>query len=401
MIRIFWLIKFLLALAGLLAISVASAAVDNEPSAPAFHFGGVTVYPGLGLVLKNDSNIFRLPDANSNKRSSKITVLSPSVELQVQKDAYTYSLDYIADIGRYNNSSADNYVDQQFLGLAELGLTTRSTLKIQPEYLIGHDEHGATFGPFTAEPNTWHSAGLSGSFSYGAEEARGKAVLDVGYTDQQYQNNRTLSMAYDKSLTNMGGTFYFRVQPKTWLLMNAKHTGISYKLANSPLSGNEQRFMVGLKWKASAQNSGEFKIGQLQKKFDTTYATNTGVSWEGALSWSPVTFVNADLFSSKQPYETTLANSSTILVSNTGADIAYDLNDRVTLHANGYQIKEDFVGANRSDSTNNFGLKAEYKFRSWLVGGAEYTNSAKTSNDPQNDYKRNIFMLGVRSLLNR
>lgn len=393
------ILKVVVAYSCLLACGAAQAAVAEDSAAPVIHLGGVSAYPGLAIIEKRDSNIFRLPDADSTKRSSMITVLSPSVVLQAEKAADTYSLAYNADIGRYSNSSADNYVDQKFIGLAELGLSTSSTLNIQPEYMIGHDDRGSTFGTATTEPNTWYSSGLSGTFSYGAEEARGRVVLDLGYTDRQYRNNRTVTIAYDKKLTSVGGTVYFLVQPKTSLLVSAKNTGISYKQTGSILNGNEQRLRVGVKWEATAQTGGEIQVGQVQKKFDSTWPTYTGGSWEGAVRWSPVSYVNVDLTSSRAPSETTLAGSSTILVSNSGMNAAYDLNDRVTLHANGYQLKEDFVGASRVDHTNTSGLKAEYKFRSWLIGGAEYTNSAKTSSNPLNDYKRNIYMLSVRSVL--
>lgn len=310
-----------------------------------------------------------------------------------------YSLAYNADIGHYDNSSADNYVDQNLLGIVDLGLTSSATLKISPEYLIGHDERGSTFGTATTTPNTWNSAGLYGTFGYGAEEARGHVDLDAGYTDRQYQNNRWLTVAYDKKLTNVGGTVYLRLQPKTSLLFNVKQTVISYQDPASNLSSKEQRLLLGAKWEATAQTTGEVKVGKVQKKFDSGLETFTGGSWEGSVRWTPVSYVNVDMVSSRQPTETTLAGSTTILVSNSGANVAYDLNDRVTLNANGYQIKEDFVGAGRNDNTNIYGLKAEYKFRSWLLGGVEYTNSRKTSSDPLNDYSRNIFMLSVRSVL--
>lgn len=391
--------KSLLVLAGLFACGAAGAAVDEESSAPAYRLGGVTIYPGIGVVLKNDSNIFRYGDTDPDKRSSKITVLSPSLVLQARKDADTYLLTYNADIGRYSNSSADNYVDQKFLGEAEMELTTHSTLTIQPEYLTGHDDRGSTFGAATAEPNTWHSSGLNGSFSYGAEEARGNAMFALGYTDLQYRNNRDVTTAYDRQVASAGGTFYFRVQPKTSLLVSAKHTAIAYKQTGSLLNSKEDRYMVGLKWEATAQTTGEIKIGQLQKKFDSTLPAYSGGSWEGDVRWSPVTYVNVDLISSRQTNETTLLNSSTILLSNSGANVAYDLYDRVTLHANGYRTKEDFAGVGRIDHTNTWGLKAEYKFRSWLIGGAEYTSSAKISNNSLNDYSRNIFLLSVRTVL--
>ena len=389
----------LLALASFCVCGLATAAVDEESSAPAYRLGGVTIYPGLEVVRKHDSNIFRYGDANPNKHSSKITVLSPALVLQARKSAHVYSLTYNADIARYSNSASDNYVDQTFLGLAELDLTTRSKLTIQPEYRIGHDDRGSTYGTATAEPNTWHSTGLNGSFSYGAEEARGRVVLDLDYTDYQYQNNRAVTTAYDRKLSSVGGTFYLRVRPKTSLLVSAKRTEISYQQAGSLLNGNEQQFWAGVKWEATAQTRGEVKVGKLQKKFDSTLLPYSGGSWAGIVHWSPVTYVNVNLRSSKQTNETTLLGSSTILVSNSGVNVGYNLSDRVTLHASGYRSKEDFVGTNRVDHTNTWGLKAEYKFYSWLIGSTEYTNIAKTSNFSLYDYTRNIFLFSVRSVL--
>ena len=391
--------KSLLALASLFACGVVTAAEDEESSAPAYRLGGVTAYPGLGVVTKNDSNIFRLGDANPNKRSSKITVWSPTLALQAEKGAHDFSLTYVADIGRYSNSPADDYVDQSILGLADLGLTTRATLTIKPTYLRGHDDRGATFGASTAKPSTWHSAGLYGSFTYGAEEARGRVVLDVGHTDRQYQNNRAVTAAYDRELNSVGGTFYLRVQPSTSLLASVKRTETSYKQTGSTLNSSEQRFWVGVKWDVTEQTSGEVKAGKLKRKFESGLQPYSVGSWECDVRWAPASYLDVDLSSFRQSSETTLAGSSSILQRNSGANIAYDLSDRVTLHLGGYRLKEDFVGANRVDHTNSWSMKAEYQFRGWLIGAVEYTNSARSSSDSLNDYSRNVYLLSVHSVL--
>lgn len=398
MIRKSVLIKTLMLALGMFASVIANAA-NEEYSGPAFKFGAATAYPGIGIALKQDSNIYRLNDSDPAKVSSLISVISPALKFLAQQDANEYSLAYKADIGHYSNSMSDNYVDHNLLGKADLGLTSSATLTIMPEYTIGHEDRGSTFGAATARPNTWNAASLNGTFGYGAEEARGHIDLNAGYTDRQYENNRSLTVAYDRRLTTVGGTVYLRVQPKTSLLFNAKQTTISYKDPASILSSKEQRMLLGAKWEASAQTTGEVKVGVVQKKFDSGLETYTGSSWEGAVRWTPVSYVKVDVISSKQPTETTLTGSRTILVSLSGVDVGYDLNDRVTLHANGYQTFEEFVGADRLDRTNSFGLRAEYKFRSWLLGGVEYTNIVKTSSDPLNDYTRNIFMLNLRTVM--
>lgn len=385
--------KKVLLVSGLMMCGVANAADD---AAPRYKLGNVDVLPGMGVVIQNDSNIYR----TSNATASNISVFSPSVLFKADKEELSTSLAYLVDIGSYTKDVADNYVDQKVLGQVDYEISSRSNISITPNYMIGHDARGSTFGAGTTEPSKWSAAGIGGVWNYGAEEARINTVLDLNYNDRKYDNNRTVTTAYDKTLTTVGGTAYVRMMPKTSLVLQAKQTGIDYKDSTSTLDGSELRMMAGLKWEASAQTTGEFKVGQLEKKYtSSTRTAYTSTSWEGAVRWSPVSYLNIDLTSSKAPVETTLAGSKAIDVSNTGLMVAYDLNDRVTFKADGSQVKEEFVGATRSDSTDNYGVKAEYKIRSWLIGEAGYTSSKKTSNSANSDFKKSVFTVGIRSAL--
>jgi hypothetical protein len=386
--------KKVLLLSGLVMCGVVNAA--EESSAPSFRMGDVSVIPGMGLLLKNDSNIYRTKAATA----SAVSVFSPSVMLKADKEALAASLAYLVDVGRYSKDSGSNYFDQKLLAVAEYELSSRSTVKFTPNLTQGHDDKGATFGLASPNVNQYTEMGAGGSWLYGADEAMVRSVLDLNYSSRQYDNNRTVTNAYDKNLRSAAGTVYVRVMPKTSLLLNAKNTGINYKLATSLLDGNEQRVMVGVKWDVTAQTSGEVKAGQLKKTYSTpTQASFTAGSWDGAVRWSPVSYLNVDVNTSRSSVETTLANSRAILVSNSGLNVAYDLNEQVKFLGNGSQVQEAFVGVTRKDTTNNLGLKAEYKFRSWLIGSAEYTNSVKTSNAANSDFKRNIFAIGLRSAL--
>jgi hypothetical protein len=394
--------KKVLLVSGLVMCSVANAA--DESTAPSFRMGDVAVFPGLGLVVKNDSNVYRQKSATA----SVITVLSPSVMFKADKEALTTSLAYLIDIASYSKDAADNYTDQKVLGQVDYELSSRSSLQFTPTYMIGHDDRGSLPGAgLGANPNKWTTLGVGGLWTYGAEEARMRTVLELGYNDRNYDNNRTVTATnpvattgYDKTLTSVGGTAYFRMMPKTSLVLHAKNTDINYKASASLLDGTEQRLMAGLKWEASAQTTGEVKVGQVQKSYSTAANTTfSGSSWEGLVRWSPVSFLNVDLFSSKAPVETTLAGSKAINLSNTGVMVAYNLNDRVTLKADGSQVKEEFVGVTRSDSTDNFSVKAEYQIRSWLIGEAGYTSSTKTSNQAGADFSKAIFAVGIRSAL--
>lgn len=370
----------------LIAVGAADAAVSDDPSEPAIHFG-------LSIVEKSDSNIL---SSNANKRSSLVTLISPSVALRAWNKADAYSLAYRADVASYAKSSADNYVDQSFLGTAKLSLSTRALLNLSPEYKIGHDDRGSTYGIGTLVPNTWHSTGVAGSFIYGAEESRGRIVLDAGYQDRQYQNNRAVTTAYDKTLRDLGGALHLRTSPKIYTFVQVTDTHITYKDAASTLNGDERRYLIGATWDATAQTSGSFKIGRLQKKFvSAARPTFRGTSWEGAVRWSPREFVRVDWVSGRKPSESTGVGNFVLVTSN-ALDFGYDLSERTTLHVNAGKVKEDFAATARVDNTESYGLKAEYKLRSWLVGDVEYTDSVKKSTDPTARYNRNIFAISFR-----
>jgi hypothetical protein len=62
---------------------------------------------------------------------------------------------------------------------------------------------------------------------------------------------------------------------------------------------------------------------------------------------------------------------------------------------------EEFIAAtpNRKDTSNRYALKVDYQIESWLNAGIEYTNTEKTSTDPNVGYHRDIIMVSLRTQL--
>ncbi len=393
------------------ALLVASGTANAESfiaegsSAPVLHIGSVNAYPGLSVAEKHDDNLTM--GGNGKVISSNILQLKPSMLLQAKKDADAYTLAYEADLGRYKQSSADNYDDHNLSATAQLALTQRATLSLTPEYKIGHDPRGSLSGSKdTLVPNTFKNKGGTGSFSYGSEESRGRFVLNAGYHELQYDNNPTATNAMDRTTTETGGTFYYRLAPKTSALVVLNNTRVSYNyidvgssgVSNPLLSGSERRYQVGVTWDAAAQTSGIFKIGQMQKVFDSaTHSNFKGGSWEGSVHWTPREYVRLNWVTGRTTGETTLPGSNFVLSTNNAVDFGYDLNQKSSLSVNAVKLTEDYNGTTRSDNTNTYGLKAEYKVRSWLIGDMTFSNAAKRSNISTYDYNRNIFMVSIHS----
>ncbi len=368
------------------------AADDTAPQlAEGFH-------PNIKVMEKRDSNVTRDP---ITAISSNVLVVNPSLLLKGASGANDFSAFYEAEGGRYASSSADNYTDHKLTATANLNFSSRSALTITPEYLKDHDDRGSVAGAAaTATPNKYTNTSLRGSYMYGVEDARGRVKFDLGQADRGYDNNRTATTAYDRKTTDMGGTFYLRVAPKTSAFFEATNSKIAYKDPLSTLSGQERGYRVGVEWDITALTSGSFKIGQLQKKFDNTAAhpNSNKTSWIGNAHWTPRTFVNVDFTTSQTATESSgLGNY--VLVGNNLLNVGYNVTERALVGVNLGTVSEEFVNAGRKDNTNKYGIKAEYKFRHWLIGNVEYSNDRKTSNVVNGGYNRNVFAIGLRTEL--
>ena len=180
--KVYWgrdVMKKVLLLSGLMVCGAANAA--EEVDVPSFRMGEVSVFPGLGLVVKNDSNIYRTKVATA----STVSVLSPSVVLKAEKEALTAGVALMLDAGNYSKASVNNYLDQKVLGQLDYEPTSRSTLKFSPSYIKGHDEKGSTFGVQLADPEEVHRSWCGRSWKYGADEARMSTLLDLNYSSRQ------------------------------------------------------------------------------------------------------------------------------------------------------------------------------------------------------------------------
>jgi hypothetical protein len=371
-----------------------------ESEAPSIRLGGVKAYPGLAIIEKNDTNI-HLSDIS--KVSSTVTVLSPSVLFQQKQDANTYALSYNLDAGYFAQSATDNYVDQDLLGVTDFSLSTRAGLRFVPEYKLGHDPVGSTYGA-NITPNTWQNSGIAGQFNFGSEDAPAGFAIDLAYQDREYQNNQAVTFAYNKIINNAGGTFNYRLAPKLTSFFQVSDTSFVYKdsATASNLNSREQRYMLGVTWDKTVQTKGSFKIGDLQKQFaSSSRPTSNLISWEGNVRWSPREFIRVDLDTSKTPLESTLTTSSFELITDNSVTIGYDLSSLTSLQAVIGNMVEEFIAANpyRKDTSNRYSIKADYKIESWLSWGVEYTNSIKTSTDPNVGYHRDVIMISLRTQL--
>ena len=344
--------------------------------------------PYIGLAAGHDDNLFL---SNTDQKSSTLYVTSPGFKLDARSPNSVLQFNYQGQIGRYVESRDDDYVDHTARAQADMAFGGRTFLRLGYDYIRSHDPRGSTDRAISTRPDKYVLYAPSATFAFGAPGAQGR--VEVYYADghKRYINNSATTAAAERDTTEYGGALYWRVMPKTYLLAEVRQTDISYELSN-PFSGYERRYYGGVSWEATAATTGTLKVGQLRRNFDSNLPSASATSWEGLVTWAPRTYSSFDFYTSRQTSEST-GLGSFILSEVTGVTWNHAWSSALNTAVLARYQKDEYQGFDRTDNTKTLGFKVGYRFRRWLVFGAEYNYNQRDSNQNVFEYDKNLYML--------
>ena len=357
----------------------------------------VMVYPSVKLDVQHNDNIYSTPN---NQAGDQILVLTPALRLESRQRGNTFALRMSTVISQHQNHPTENSTSYNVNGMADLILSTRLRSSLRADYTEGVDPRGSTNNALSATPDRYRNAQAQAIVSYGAQGAPGRIDFELGKLQRNYTNNRATTAGSDRNVDDLGATFFWRIGPKTSLIFQGKHSAVNYVASTSTLDSAEDTFLAGATWEASAKTTGTFKFGMVKKTFaDSTRGASTAVSWTGDVRWSPRTYSHVNLTLNRAPAETTGGVGNFIDRTATSARWTHNWSSRLTSVALASYSTDAYQGAVRTDNTQKFGLNATYAMRRWLNFGADYTHTARSSDNSNFDFKSNVFMLFVNAAL--
>ncbi len=376
-------------------IRPAYAYPESEPAtgAASIRVGDSPLYiaPFLAAGLGHDDNLFY---SNVDKKGSNIYVISPGFRIDGRSDNAVFGLNYQNSVGRYTSSTDDDYVDNIANATVDLAFSRRAFMRLGWDELYGHDPRGSTDRGIATHPDKYRQEGPNVTLAYGTPGAKGRVEGYFSNLTRSYTNNRATTIGSDRSVQEFGGAFYWRVMPKTQVLLDVRRTDQSYDLPGSPFSSSERRVYAGVTWEATAQTSGTIKVGSLKKDFESDLPDFSTTGWEGLITWAPRTYSKLDFYSARYPMEST-GLGSFILADASGVSWTHAWNSVFTTGVNLRYERDRYQGFDRNDDSTSVGLKAGYRFRRWLTIGAEYTHTNRNSNLDFYDFDRNFYLLTV------
>jgi hypothetical protein len=400
-----------LALLALLALGSASPAhaqlsVSGPPretddvtasGAAGIAIGPMTAYPGIDLAIGYNDNLL---DSATNRIGTPVVVIAPYITLEGRSGPHRFGIRYRGEFGRYSNSSSDNYNDNAVQANAKFILNSRNDVTTRLDYKHGHDARGSTDRPISSDPDRYWQAGAFALYGYGAQGAKGRIEVDGEYYERRYTNNLQNTAVSDRNVSSLGGTFFWRVAPKTRLLFQGRYIDYDYIDPASTQDSSDRYAYLGVHWEATAKTTGYAKYGYSRKVFKSSLSPDqSGSSWDLGVRWSPRTYSVFD-FTTFRRFEESTGVGDAIVQSQLGAKWTHAWNSRLS-HSIQYDFYNDkYKGdSNRDDNTNVLGLRMDYRFRRWLKFGAEYQFTHRDSNDPQYRYQRNLILFTLGATL--
>jgi hypothetical protein len=366
----------------------------NEQADPdgAMRVGNFFLYPRVGVSVGHDDNVTAV---NSNKVSSAVWNLSPAALLEHTNGGDRYTLGYSGSFTQYANSSNDNTDLHEFQGQAAVQYDDRLNTLFRAGVLLSADPRETTDRASAAKPDEFRNSYAGYLVGYGAPEAQGRLEAEINYNNKRYTNNRATTADGDFAALDTAGRFYYRVAPNSKVFVEGRYTDYDYKLASPDQDSTEQRVLLGVTWEATAATQGTVKAGNLKKDFAQASRRDfSGLTWEGAVRWSPVEYSVVDL-NTRRATDDSSGTGDYIKRSSYGLQWNHKLTDLFSTVLGYTYTDSKYVGATRHDKNKSYKAGVAYDARRWMKVSLEWTTADNNSTVQDKSFKRNVIMLNT------
>jgi polysaccharide biosynthesis protein VpsM len=398
--------KISVAVMGVLLTGVASSAdmpnqsnvnPNSASGSGGIKAGGFEIAPKLALAIGKNDNVGL---SSGVKTSSTVTSITPSIVIGLPTNGQLYSVSYSGNFTQYTGSTQDNFTNHNLGVAADNVWSARVNSLVNLDYVKGHDGRNSLL---ITGKEVWHTTGVRGRVHYGAAGAQGQFELAAGQLAKRYDSNgtgRTQLLNYDR--TDFAGTFFYRVAPATHMIVEAGNAKYAYlDAASKILDSTERRYMVGVKWEATAKTTGSFKLGKLKKSFDLgVNPSSTFTAWDADVTWSPLTYSNVN-FGLHQTANEASGVGSFMVSRDTNVQWTHGWSSFVTSTLFVADGVDNFQAATpaRVDKRQGYGIGLTYVINRWLNAGIGYQNTKRSSNLAAANYTQSVSMLTLSGSL--
>ncbi len=308
-----------------------------------------------------------------------------------------------AELGTFNQESADNYEDASAsLGTSWLA-TRRGRLDLRAGFERSHDPFGTNRTENAAvrdrDLDIWHSLQAGALFHYGAPEATLNTEIGMSAVSKNYQTNEAATRLLDYDRTTLQYTVFYNFGAKTALLFDFQRIDVQFDESFTAIderSGDEYRVRTGLRWLATSKTSGDIRVGLFRRGFEESPATEQGLDWQGNLQWAPRARTLLELEASRGSQESYRADTRVNITRTVTARWKQYWGARASSELSVGHGAAEFSGIARKDTLYNARLGLDYMLSRTLSAVMAAETTTRTSNEPTSEFDRISVFAGVR-----
>jgi hypothetical protein len=274
----------------LLALAVSQANAGEPAKMKA---GGVDFTPFLNINESRSDNIY---SSSGNEESSNILVINTGILSEIVHGDSLYSLNAELWDGTYSDGLAkdDDYTDYIIAADADIALNQSNKIMLGASISENHEDRGAGVTEGTSgfsTPVEYDEDIYSAGYRLGNDDSMLSVELGAGRLDKEYTNFEVLTAVRSYEKDDYGLTVYYKLAPKTDLLVEYNTATFEYDVAVSAaasLDSDEEKILIGAVWEATGNTTGTVKVGRVEKEFDSpTREEFSGTTWLAQVDWSP------------------------------------------------------------------------------------------------------------------
>ncbi|NQT95802.1 MAG: outer membrane beta-barrel protein [Candidatus Omnitrophica bacterium] len=357
----------------------------------------IMVHAALRTDAIYDDNIFL---SNTNEQSDWITVLRPSVGIEIPHKDNMFSADYELQEFFYDDFDHEDHPDHRARGLWEINFTNFS-IAFKDTYKRFTNRAAIEDSSRIRQQNNDFRASMTSEFD--------QLGLEIGYTNKlrDYISTKIItgSMRYnDKDHMSHVGDFQvrYRFLPKTSVIFEVDAGFIEYDEDLHPDSFFVDP-LIGLKGELTSKITADLRAGYRFHDYESGSVVIKD-DFEGFVARGGLKFrmTDNDLFSlnlERSTYESTYQNINHYVGNFIRLGYTHNFNNKLSADINSsYQFNrypdetvEDGVRAKRRDDILNAGASIKYLVQEWITLQAGYEYRERDSKFNKFDYKDNLF----------
>ncbi|MDN3396909.1 outer membrane beta-barrel protein [Pseudoalteromonas sp. APC 3215] len=347
-----------------LGLSAPALAVELKPGS-VMTKDGAEITPTLQLGVSSNDNFFMTPSAT---QSRLIWNIAPSLNALIEDGPDSYKFDIASSTSFHNKDTTDNFTQVNVGAGVHKEFTSQHRLDVtgDADWLYEPRGGGLTEGQGSVIDELVHyqQQNLTAHYEYGAQSSKAQVALTAGYYNKNYQNFTAISQYRDYDKPMLGITGYYNTQAGTRAFLEVKQENYQYDVIDSngiTRDSDDVKVLLGMEWEATAVTTGSFKVGYQNKDFESNLRDNfSGLSWEAAAVWKPLTYSTLQLVTSRAAIDP-LLEGDYIRESVYGATWQHDWSDFLSSVVSANYVDQQYSGSfNRKDKVKNARLGLNY-----------------------------------------